>query len=236
MPSTALASNPFLPGDPGDQPDATGERHVQVLDLDHVVAGRGPPSGVVVSVALTPAPSPPARVRVPPAGRRPCGPGRPRTARARASGIRRTPPGSEGGTEHPDGIFWGSGGSPPRPVGFRRKRVIADLGERVPRAPSCTGASGRRRPRGRPSSTILPAYMIARRSETSTSTDRSCVMKIIDSPRSRCRVASCSCRTCACTMTSSAVVGSSAITSDGLHASAIAIITRCFWPPDSSCG
>ena len=42
--------------------------------------------------------------------------------------------------------------------------------------------------------------------------------------------------TCACTITSSAVVGSSAITSDGLHASAIAIITRCFWPPDSSCG
>ncbi len=43
-------------------------------------------------------------------------------------------------------------------------------------------------------------------------------------------------RTCACTITSRAVVGSSAITSEGLQASAIAIITRCFWPPDSSCG
>ena len=37
-------------------------------------------------------------------------------------------------------------------------------------------------------------------------------------------------------MTSSAVVGSSAMIKLGLHASAIAIITRCFCPPESSCG
>ncbi len=43
-------------------------------------------------------------------------------------------------------------------------------------------------------------------------------------------------RTWACTITSSAVVGSSAITSRGSHASAIAIMIRCFCPPDSSCG
>ena len=43
-------------------------------------------------------------------------------------------------------------------------------------------------------------------------------------------------RICACTVTSSAVVGSSAMTSGGLQASAIAIITRWRMPPDSWCG
>ena len=37
-------------------------------------------------------------------------------------------------------------------------------------------------------------------------------------------------------VTSSAVVGSSAISSLGLQASATAIITRCCCPPDISCG
>jgi len=35
------------------------------------------------------------------------------------------------------------------------------------------------------------------------------------------------------TMTSNAVVGSSAMSTLGLQASAIAIITRCRWPPES---
>ena len=39
-----------------------------------------------------------------------------------------------------------------------------------------------------------------------------------------------------CTVTSSAVVGSSAISSSGSLARAMAIITRWRWPPDSSCG
>ena len=39
-----------------------------------------------------------------------------------------------------------------------------------------------------------------------------------------------------CTTTSSAVVGSSMITSSGLSASAIAMITRWRMPPESSCG
>ncbi len=38
---------------------------------------------------------------------------------------------------------------------------------------------------------------------------------------------------CACTVTSSAVVGSSAISSRGDNASAIAIITRCRMPPEN---
>ncbi len=37
-------------------------------------------------------------------------------------------------------------------------------------------------------------------------------------------------------VTSSAVVGSSAMSSSGSQASAMAIITRCAMPPDISCG
>ena len=43
-------------------------------------------------------------------------------------------------------------------------------------------------------------------------------------------------RICACTVTSSAVVGSSAISTSGRLASAMAIITRWRWPPESWCG
>ena len=42
-----------------------------------------------------------------------------------------------------------------------------------------------------------------------------------------------SARICAWIVTSSAVVGSSAMSTAGLHDSAIAIITRCRMPPDS---
>ena len=38
---------------------------------------------------------------------------------------------------------------------------------------------------------------------------------------------------CACTVTSSAVVGSSAMSRSGSLASAMAIITRWRWPPES---
>ena len=43
-------------------------------------------------------------------------------------------------------------------------------------------------------------------------------------------------RICAWTVTSSAVVGSSAISSFGSFASAIAIIARWRMPPENSCG
>jgi hypothetical protein len=67
------------------------------------------------------------------------------------------------------------------------------------------------------------------------STDRSWL--IITSPMSRSDTSRLSTSsTCACTTTSSAVVGSSAMISRGSHANAIAIITRCRCPPDSSCG
>ena len=54
-------------------------------------------------------------------------------------------------------------------------------------------------------------------------------------PRRCCRSRSRS-RIWAWMVTSSAVVGSSAISSEGSHDSAIAIITRCRMPPDSWCG
>ena len=54
-------------------------------------------------------------------------------------------------------------------------------------------------------------------------------------PCSRCRSRSSS-STSPCTVTSSAVVGSSAISTSGCSASAMAIITRWRMPPESSCG
>ena len=75
------------------------------------------------------------------------------------------------------------------------------------------------------SSTISPAYMIATRFANSSSSDRSCVMNSTAKPSSRCSCWS-SCRISRWTTTSSAVVGSSMITSSGSSASAIAMITR----------
>ena len=86
-----------------------------------------------------------------------------------------------------------------------------------------------------PSSTIRPAYITAIRLQMSASVERSCVMKMIARPNSRCRSSS-SLSTCAWTITSSAVVGSSAISSLGSQASASPISTRWRWPPESSCG
>ena len=83
-----------------------------------------------------------------------------------------------------------------------------------------------------PRSTIRPAYMTATSSTISATTPRSCVISRIAIP-SRSRSSFISSRICACTVTSSAVVGSSAISSFGLQLSAIAIITRWRMPPDS---
>ena len=77
--------------------------------------------------------------------------------------------------------------------------------------------------------------MTARSSQTSDSTARSWVIISIPAPLSRTTEVS-SDSTCAWTITSSAVVGSSAMIRSGWQASAIAIMTRCRWPPDSSCG
>ncbi len=73
------------------------------------------------------------------------------------------------------------------------------------------------------------------RSASSSSSDRSWVMNRIAKP-SCARSWATSVRISRCTTTSSAVVGSSMITTSGSTASDIAIITRWRIPPDSSCG
>ena len=90
------------------------------------------------------------------------------------------------------------------------------------------------RPTG-PSSATRPAYMIITRSQVSAITDRSWVMRMSERP-SFSRRSSSSSRIWAWTMTSSAVVGSSPMTTAGSQARAIAIIARWRMPPDSSCG
>ena len=72
-------------------------------------------------------------------------------------------------------------------------------------------------------------------SAMSATTPRSCVIMItaeLKSSFSR----SISSMICAWIVTSSAVVGSSAIRTSGLHESAIAIIARCRMPPENWCG
>ena len=84
-------------------------------------------------------------------------------------------------------------------------------------------------------STIRPAYITATRWQTSDTTPKSWVMNSSEAPRCS-RSWSSSFRTCAWTVTSSAVVGSSATSSAGSLASAMAMETRWRMPPDSSCG
>src|SRR5690606_14988918 len=81
-----------------------------------------------------------------------------------------------------------------------------------------------------PYSTMRPAYMTATSSHVWATTERSWLTRIMDRP-SRSRRSAMALSTCACTITSSAVVGSSAMTICGLHASAMAMTARCFMPP-----
>ena len=102
--------------------------------------------------------------------------------------------------------------------------------------PACTDGSARRKSVITSAcSTISPAYITATRSHISATTPRSWVIRMIAVPvcSRRCRIRS---RIWAWIVTSSAVVGSSAISSSGSHARAIAIITRWAMPPDISCG
>ena len=86
-----------------------------------------------------------------------------------------------------------------------------------------------------PVSMIIPAYITLTRSHIPATTPRSCVIRINAVPSSRTSSRSRS-RICAWMVTSSAVVGSSAISSFGLQASAMAIIARCRIPPENWCG
>ncbi len=77
--------------------------------------------------------------------------------------------------------------------------------------------------------------MTTTRCAISATTPRSCVISTIAAPdfSFSARIRS---RICAWMVTSSAVVGSSAMSRRGRHASAIAIITRWRMPPESWCG
>ena len=125
----------------------------------------------------------------------------------------------------------GDGREPHRAPARRRARAGS------PRAaPSCTGAAGRpARPRRCRTRRPAPAYMTATSSQMSATTPRSWLTMTTDRPVSRTRARS-RLRISACTVTSSAVVGSSAISSFGCPVSARAIATRCAMPPDSWCG
>ena len=81
-------------------------------------------------------------------------------------------------------------------------------------------------------STILPAYITAISSVRPATTPRSWVTRIMAMCRSVCWRLS-RLRICACTVTSSAVVGSSAKSSLGPQARAMAMVTRWRMPPDS---
>ncbi len=143
--------------------------------------------------------------------------------------------GQRGWNEQPDGRSAGSGGSPPSPRGRSRDRSSPITGKAKASAwaygccaPVNTSCAG-------PSSTTRPAYITASRWQVTDSTDRSWLIMIMLMPRSATRPVI-SRSTWAWIITSSAVVGSSATIRFGEQASAMAIMMRCFCPPDSSCG
>ena len=106
-------------------------------------------------------------------------------------------------------------------------------GNRLEQPPACTGAAGRwKRSRTVPCSTMRPAYITATRSAMRATTPRSCVISTTAAPCVS-RMRWISRRIWAWIVTSSAVVGSSAISTAGSHASAIAIITRWRMPPEN---
>ncbi len=158
----------------------TGEAHLEPSDLDDGIAERRD------RVARS---SRRSRL-VPPRGRRP------RDVDARgASALARGPQVHVEGRANIDRLGASGWKGHPRRDVLRIRRVAArdrracrgtacrrSPGTR-PRAPSCTGAAGSWKTRSAaPSSTIRPAYMIAIRSATSTSTERSWVMNSIARP------------------------------------------------------
>ena len=125
-----------------------------------------------------------------------------------------------------------STGGPPGSDGSRLRHVRRG-GEQLPRVGMGEGAE--HLARSAPASTISPCRMTATSSARPATTARSWVMKIRPMPSSSTSRCSSS-RMRAWVVTSSAVVGSSAISSFGRSAMAAAITTRWRWPPLSSCG
>ena len=141
--------------------------------------------------------------------------------------------GQRGLKVHPEGRSVGSGGSPSSPLGRIRYDSSPMVGKAAARARVYGCLALKKTSSAGPSSTTRPAYITASRSQTAVSTDRSWVMNSMVSPRSARSPAS-RASTWAWTIRSRAVVGSSATSSSGSQASAMAMSTRCRWPPDSS--
>ena len=117
-----------------------------------------------------------------------------------------------GWKRQPGGRLMNEGGAPA--IGSQPLLVPGQPG-RLPAARSCRDAAalGRCR-RPSPDSTMCPAYITRTRSHISATIPRSCVIRMVAASVSCCTRLSTS-RTCAWIVTSSAVVGSSAIRSDG---------------------
>jgi len=146
------------------------------------------------------------------------------------SGVPNT---QRGWKRQPGGTRPGGGRVPS--ITSRRARSSSMRGM-LPRRPSVYGCCGSSKIAATGArSTTRPAYITATSSAMPATTPRSCVISTIAMPVSRWISRSRS-STWACTVTSSAVVGSSAISRSGEHASAIAIITRWRMPPESWCG
>jgi hypothetical protein len=130
--------------------------------------------------------------------------------------------GQRGWNRHPGGGYARSGTSPVivRSAGSPPSGITHSMS---PRVYGCCG-SAKIRSTG-PYSTIWPAYITQTWSASSATRPKSCVTKIIAEPVWR-RIVRMRSMICACTVTSSAVVGSSRISSRGRLATAIAIITR----------
>ena len=133
----------------------------------------------------------------------------------------------------PAGSFARSSGSPGMPISI--STVVSTRGTEAsrPRVYGWLGAAKHASIGAR--STMRPPYMTCTRSQNSATTPRSWVIMRIETPSSSDSSLS-SFRIWSWMVTSSPVVGSSAISSAGSPASAVAIITRWRMPPDSSYG
>ena len=141
--------------------------------------------------------------------------------------------GQRGENGQPGGMLAGLGGAPGICGSRARRDAICGLDAPSPAVYGWWGAENSDSTGA--SSAIRPAYRTIARWHSSRTTPRSWVMRSSAIPRSRTRSRRSS-RICAWMVTSSAVVGSSAMSSSGSHASAIAIITRWRIPPESSWG
>ena len=146
-------------------------------------------------------------------------------------GSGRSPAGTGRRRHSPSGTWSGSGGRPGITAsGSSRSVPRSTVVASSARVYGCWAGL----PVGR-SSTTRPAYITSIRSHVWETTAMSWLMSRIAAP-SASRVRASRRSTWRCTVTSSAVVGSSAMTSFGCPIRPMPIIARCRMPPENSCG